>query len=222
MAALPGLSDLTTRSKLDNRDKIDCLTFLHGLFKTTVGSTEDAISPCIKIIKFHTLHRKLFPYQIAWLLFRGPVPGAKVISHLCCHEKKGSKSSDDPRVSPCINPWHMEAATDKENSGRDAHQIALVKYLVEHRVELGKKKHRGPIRLAFKDKSKTSFTGSTKVLRSSRGDTCYHLKHGDCCFLNFRKLDAKQKGLIFYEISGNMRKLVDEVNVKLGGHGDSK
>lgn len=46
--------------------------------------------------RFHASHR------VAYLLFRGPIPDGLVLDHLC-------------RRPACVNPWHLEAVTQREN-----------------------------------------------------------------------------------------------------------
>jgi hypothetical protein len=44
-------------------------------------------------------------HRLAYQLLRGPVPVGLVIDHLC-------------RVRHCVNPWHMEPVTNRENLRR--------------------------------------------------------------------------------------------------------
>lgn len=41
-------------------------------------------------------------HRLAYLHFRGPIPTGLILDHLC-------------RVRNCVNPWHLEAVTHKEN-----------------------------------------------------------------------------------------------------------
>ena len=49
--------------------------------------------------------RKVFAHRWAYEWFRGPIPEGLQIDHLC-------------RVRHCVNPWHMEPVTGRENQQR--------------------------------------------------------------------------------------------------------
>lgn len=40
--------------------------------------------------------------RVAFVIFRGPIPDGKILDHLC-------------RRRPCVNEWHLEPVTDREN-----------------------------------------------------------------------------------------------------------
>lgn len=46
-----------------------------------------------------------FAHRVAYTLYRGEIPDGLELDHLC-------------RVTACINPWHLEAVTHKENLRR--------------------------------------------------------------------------------------------------------
>lgn len=50
--------------------------------------------------------RNQLVYRILYVHFRGPIPDGKVLDHVVC---------DNPR---CINPWHVEPRTQRENLER--------------------------------------------------------------------------------------------------------
>ena len=57
-----------------------------------------------------TSYKRHFPhttavYRIAYCLYRGEIPEAMEVDHLC-------------RVRCCVNPWHMEIVTHAENTKR--------------------------------------------------------------------------------------------------------
>lgn len=198
---------LTTRSVLDTADKIGCLKFLHSLQKKLVGSLDPkrTRTPCIKVQDTKALHRGLLAYQISNLVFNGPMEEELVCSHICANQKKG----DDPiRTCPCIGPLHMEHATIGQNSGRNDHQLALIKWARAHQVALGSDAFSGPIFLKFKDKSQKGGVGTTRLLRN----TCHHIKAvGDCCFYNFKEHPPYAKGFMFPE---EMQPLIDKANLQ--------
>jgi hypothetical protein len=46
--------------------------------------------------------KRTFAHRLMYERWIGPIPKGKVIDHLC-------------RVRHCLNPWHLEAVTDREN-----------------------------------------------------------------------------------------------------------
>ena len=205
------LGPLTIRSVLTRVDKIGCLLFLYSLLKKQVGNSKKDKTQCIKVKKYEKIHRGLMPYQIAYLLYHGPVPADKEISHRCAHHKKDNipKIKKDRRASPCINPLHFEAATKDENKSRNAHQIALVKYFNGNKWNFRKQGISGPIFVKDWNESDKTFTPCYK---SSLKGTCFHLEKGDGCFINVGGMGDYRKGLKFFRAPVQLQLLVDEVN----------
>ena len=54
----------------------------------------------------------LFAHRVSFDIFRGVIPDGFVIDHLC-------------RVRRCVNPWHLEPVTDRENSLRGISPAAM-------------------------------------------------------------------------------------------------
>ncbi len=191
---------MTTHSVLNTADKIGCLQFLYKLQKKLVGSADPnrRISPCIKIKDVEAEHRGLLAYQIANLLFNGPLEQGMVNSHICCHEQKG----DSPQhASPGINPLHMQQATIQGNKGRDAHQLELVDFLIHNRVKLGKDKFSGPIYFKYSDNSRTEGTGFAGPYKKAMKSFChYDGPVGDTCFLNFREIQPNAQGFGMFPV----------------------
>lgn len=219
-AKQPELGRLTTRSVLTLADQIDCLQFLHSLLKKQMGAMGKDATPCIKCLDYEQTHRGLYPYQIAYLLWYGPVEAdkeishkkKKEISHKCCHAKRKGppKGKNEPRrISPCINPLHLESATRAQNAGRDDHQIALVKYRNSKRKAMSNAGFSGPIFVTDWNESTKTFTPGYK---SSLKSVCQHLVVGDGCFINIGELVPYQKGLVFFEAREELQLLVDKVN----------
>ena len=219
--------DSKLRTGLSTEEKQKCLIYLYSLGKKLVGSQDQShIETLCITVRFpdDTGPFDLKPYQIAYLVYHGPVPEGRCISHRCAHDKTG--------YSPCVNPLHMEHDTRKGNRGRDAHQKGLVDYVKRQRGakgDLGKDKFVGPLFVVFKDdpKLKNNVAGSRDKpaiavktfhhLSTAVGKTCYHLELGDCCFINVGKLQSTWvKGLVFFKTPKELQKEVDEVNAMMG------
>lgn len=46
--------------------------------------------------------KQLAAHRLSYMIHRGPIPNGLVLDHLC-------------RVRNCVNPWHLEAVTDRVN-----------------------------------------------------------------------------------------------------------
>jgi len=96
---------------------------------------------------FNVQGRCYIAHRVAYELFKGPFPAGLVTDHLC-------------RVHHCVNPWHLEAVTCKENVWRGLLKHSLgwgacphgfprkrdcydCREVYRHRYEL--RKHRGLI-----------------------------------------------------------------------------
>ena len=60
--------------------------------------------------------KTLRAHRVAYVIYRGSIPAGLELDHLC-------------RVRACVNPWHLELVTRKENLNRGMHPLH-----VAHRI----------------------------------------------------------------------------------------
>ena len=63
--------------------------------------------------RFTIRHRSSLAHRYAYQLLRGPIPAGLTIDHLC-------------RNRACVNPWHLEAVTQKVNTLRSPTSPAAI------------------------------------------------------------------------------------------------
>ena len=68
-------------------------------------------------------HRPVLAHRFAYLHFRGPIPDGLEPDHQC-------------RMTWCVNPWHLELVTRKENYRRGSHYGAVL-----HRTQICRRGH---------------------------------------------------------------------------------
>ncbi|MFB7461281.1 hypothetical protein [Streptomyces sp. NPDC056188] len=64
-------------------------------------------------------------YKVAYELFIGEVPPGLELDHLCHTRDLKCISNSDCRHRRCVNPWHLEPVTQRENTRRSNNPSAV-------------------------------------------------------------------------------------------------
>lgn len=64
-------------------------------------------------------------YKVAYELFIGEVPPGLELDHLCHTRDLACISNAECRHRRCVNPWHLEPVTPKENTRRSNNPSAI-------------------------------------------------------------------------------------------------